>query len=522
MIDYNIDRLSLDELIGQLIVFGFDGLDINDHVIELIRSKKVGNVILFARNIKNPEQLFKLNQNLQKLAVETTDIPLLISIDQEGGMVTRIKNGATYFPGAMTITASSNLNNSYLSGKYMGRVLKALGINMNLSPSLDINNNPKNPVIGVRSFGDNPYIVAKYGCENIRGLQESVIATAKHFPGHGDTDIDSHLDLPTINKTLEGLKEFELIPFKEAIQTGVLAIMSSHISFPALSFNKKPATLSKYFLTNLLRNELGFKGLIVTDCLEMKAIKNYYTTKKGVSMAIVAGANLAMVSSTKALQIDSIEYLKNQVLNGKIPIELIKDRVKKVLEIKEKYVEYSPNITYQDIKEIIDAKETKEFSLSVVREAMTRVRGKDPAIGLKTLLIASSPLSTTIADESSGDFSIVSSVKKELPNIDVLEVTVRLKEEELNHILELSKKYEQIILCSYNANIYKNQLELIDKLNKSTNLYVIAMRNPYDSLFVREIKNLILMYEYTPNSVKILIEYLKGNMTLLGKLPVVL
>lgn len=214
MIDYDIDRLSLDELIGQLIVFGFDGLDINDHVIELIRSKKVGNVILFAKNISTPEQLFKLNQNLQKLAVEASGIPLLISIDQEGGMVTRIKNGTTYFPGAMTITASSKSNNSYLSGKYMGHILKALGINMNLAPSLDINNNPKNPVIGVRSFGDEPYTVAKYGCEFIRGLQESIIATAKHFPGHGDTDTDSHLDLPRINKTLEELKEFELIPFK--------------------------------------------------------------------------------------------------------------------------------------------------------------------------------------------------------------------------------------------------------------------------------------------------------------------
>lgn len=522
MIDYDIDRLSLDELIGQLIVFGFDGLDINDHVIELIRSKKVGNVILFAKNISTPEQLFKLNQNLQKLAVEASGIPLLISIDQEGGMVTRIKNGTTYFPGAMTITASSKPNNSYLSGKYMGHILKALGVNMNLAPSLDINNNPKNPVIGVRSFGDEPYTVAKYGCEFIRGLQESIIATAKHFPGHGDTDTDSHLDLPRINKTLEELKEFELIPFKKAIEMGVLAIMSSHISFPALGFDKLPATLSKYFLTDFLRNELGFKGLIVTDCLEMKAIQTYYTTKKGVSMAIEAGANLAMVSSTKALQIDSIKYLKEKVLNGKIPIELIKERVKKVLEIKAKYVEYNPNKTYQDIKEIVEDKKTKEFSLSVVRDALTRVRGKDPKKGLKTLLVASSPVSTTIADESLGDFNIISSVKKELPYIDTLEVTIRLKEEELDHILELSKKYEQIILCSYNANIYKNQLELIEKLNKTCNLYVIAMRNPYDSLFVKDIKNLILMYEYTPNSVKIFIEYLKGNITPLGKLPVTL
>jgi len=229
-----------------------------------------------------------------------------------------------------------------------------------------------------------------------------------------------------------------------------------------------------------------------------------------------------MVSSTEALQIDSIKYLKEQVLNGELSIELIKDRVRKVLEIKEKYVEYNPFKTYHDIKEIIEDKETKEFSLSVVRKAMTRIRGKDPLKGLKTLLIASSPLSTTVADESTGDFSIVSSVKKELPNIDTLKVTVRLKEEELNHILAISEEYEQIILCSYNANIYKNQLVLIDKLNKSSNLYVIAMRNPYDSLFVKNIKNLILMYEYTPNSVKILIEYLKGNITPLGKLPVTL
>ena len=520
MTKYHIDKLSLEEKIGQLFVFGFDALKLNDHAIKLIREYKAGNVILFARNVKTPEQVFELNKNLQKLAMDEIGIPLFISIDQEGGMVTRIKNGATYFPGAMTLSASHNLINPYKSGQLMGKELKALGINMNLAPSLDVNNNPYNPVIGVRSFGDDPLIVSEYGIQNILGLQENVIATAKHFPGHGDTSVDSHLDLPKIEKSLEELKELELIPFIEAIDNGVKAIMSAHINFPAVTEDGLPTTLSKNCLMGLLREELGFEGLIVTDCMQMKAIQTYYTTHKGALKAIQAGANLIMVSHDESLQIKAIEYVKEAVINKELSIEDVNERVERILKFKSENLSFDESIEYIDVQDVIESRTSKAFALDVVREAITLVKGRPIDIQKKTLLVASEPISTTIADENDGRSSIIKMVHKELPSIDTLEVSVKLTEEEIEGVLKIYEKYDQVVFCSYNANIYQNQLELIRRLNEKTDLYVIAMRNPYDLKFVPEIKNLTLVYEYTPDYVQILIEYLKEEIAPEGVMPI--
>lgn len=520
MTSYNLQDLSLDEKLGQLFVFGFDALNINDHALNLIKKYKAGNIILFARNIKTPEQVFNLNQNLQKLAMKELGIPLIISTDQEGGMVTRIKSGGTFFPGAMTLGASCNSDNSYLSGKYMGQELRALGINMNLAPVLDINNNPYNPVIGVRSYSDQKEVVSTYGIEFIKGLQENVIATAKHFPGHGDTKVDSHLALPEINKSLDEITDLELVPFKEAIESGLKAIMSSHINFPSLTENGLPTTLSKNVLTGLLREKLQFDGLIITDCMQMKAIQKHYTTPKGVVMAIEAGANLVCVSHSEELQTKSIELLKKEVLENKISMELIDERVSRILEYKKKNLNINLDNSYDSVKNIVENHQTKDFALNVTREAMTLVRGNNIDLSKKTLLVASEPVSTTIADEDDGSYSIIQSVKNEIKSIDTMAVSVTLNQDEIEKVIENSKKYEQIIFCSYNANIYQNQIELIKKLEVKTELYTIMMRNPYDSVFAPELSNLLAMYEYTPNSVKVLIEYLQGRVKPQGKIPV--
>ncbi len=515
----SLSELTLDEKIGQLIVFGFDALDVNEHAIKLIKEYKVGNVILFARNIKTPEQLFKLNQNLQKLAIKTLGIPLIISIDQEGGMVTRIKNGGTYFPGAMTLSASNNLENSYLSGKHMGQQLKALGINMNLAPVLDINNNPYNPVIGVRSYSDNKDRVSAYGLEFIKGMQESVIATAKHFPGHGDTKVDSHLALPEINKSLEEIMDLEIVPFRHAINNGLQAIMSSHINFPSITDKGRPTTLSKKCLSGLLRNKLDFEGLIITDCMQMQAIQKHYTTPVGALMAIEAGANLICISHSEELQTKSVSHIKEAIQTDQLPIDVIDERVARVLAYKEEFLSVNLDETYDDVKELVESEATKEFAYNVVRDAVTLIKGTNVCQNKKTLIIASNPLPTTIADEDDGAVSIIDQVKKNLSHYDTLEVSVRL-EEDIEEVVAKAKEYEQVVFCSYNANIYQNQIELIKQLDNQTLLKVIMMRNPYDSVFYPEIKHLLAMYEYTPNSVKVLIEYLQGKVVPNGKLVV--
>jgi len=520
MIENRIDKMTLDEKIGQLVIFGFASETLDQHAINLIKNHKAGNVILFGRNIRNTEQLFKLNQSLQKLAKETLGIPLFISIDQEGGMVTRIKTKATYFPGAMTLGATNDPNNSYLTGKLMGRELKALGINLDLAPDLDINNNPHNPVIGVRSYGDNEKVVSDNGLEMIRGLQESVIATAKHFPGHGDTFVDSHLDLPKIEKSIEELERLELIPFRKAIKNGVKAIMSAHIDFPALTEAGLPTTLSHQCLTGFLRKKLGFTGIIMTDCMEMKAIQTYYTTPKGALMALKAGADMVMVSHTEELQVKTIEFIKNAVLDGSLPMDIIDDRLKRVLQAKQENIDFQIDNSYDDIKVIVENEESRQFALNTVRQALTLIRGKAVDLKKKTLLIAPEALSTTIADEEEGVCSIIKSVIKELPDIYTYQISMKLSDIEKEAILERVEYYEQVVFCSYNANIFRNQLALIKVLEKTTNLHVIAMRNPYDSLFEPSISNLVLLYEYTPNAVKVLIEYLKGEIIPSGVAPV--
>jgi beta-N-acetylhexosaminidase len=518
---YDLNKMTLEEKIGQLFMFGFDALEINDHALKLIKEYKVGNVILFTRNVKSPEQVFKLNQNLQKLALKEIGIPLFISIDQEGGMVTRLHTGATFFPGAMTTAATGDSNNAYLIGKYMGRELISLGINMNYAPVLDVNNNPKNPVIGVRSYSDNPETVAQFGTAFIQGLQENVIATGKHFPGHGDTHVDSHLALPMVPYDMDRLNKIELVPFKRAIQKGIQAIMTAHINFPALTENGLPTTLSKRCMTGFLREELGYEGLIVTDCMQMKAIQDNYTTVGASLTAILAGANILCICHSKDLQSGAVNYIKESVLNHKISIETINERVSRVLKFKEALKPIDLNATYASVKHVVENKETKEFSYHVVRNALTLVKGKALKLKKNALFIGVLPVATTIADETDGQHSIIKQIKKEIPALSARTLPVQPSKEEIDDIVKIASLYEQVVLCTYNANIYQAQIELINQLSLlKVELHVISMRNPYDLFYAKHIENYLCIYEYTPNSVKVLIEYLRGELIPKGTIPV--
>jgi beta-N-acetylhexosaminidase len=201
---------------GQRFVAGFHGTTIPEDFQELVRKYKVGNVILFKRNVESAQQLKKLCDDLQALIMAETGLPAFITIDQEGGAVTRLPEECAITPCAMALASTGNVENAYQSGVITGRELNAIGVNFDLAPVMDTNSNPRNPVIGVRSFGDQPETVAHYGCAMIRGLEENVISCAKHFPGHGDTDVDSHLGLPVVDKSMEELEQCELIPFKAA------------------------------------------------------------------------------------------------------------------------------------------------------------------------------------------------------------------------------------------------------------------------------------------------------------------
>ena len=518
-----LSEMTLKEKLGQLVMCGFEDPFYDEHARILIEEYKVGNIILFARNVVNMDQLIKLNKTLYKEIIKNTGIMPFISIDQEGGMVTRIMDGATFCPGAMSVSASDNKENAYKIGNIMGSELVKLGINLNLAPSLDVNNNPKNPVIGVRSYSDNPARVSEFGNAYIKGLQEQgIIATAKHFPGHGDTVVDSHLGLASLNFGLDRLENVELVPFKSAIKNGVKAIMSAHIIFKEL--DSVPATLSSNILTKLLREKLCFEGLIVSDCMQMKAIDNLYTTEAGTVMAINAGINIACVCHSLERQVNSLRALEEAINEGKIKMEVIDERVERILKIKESISSimdaefYNKNET--ELASYFDGiAKHKEASQEISDTALTLYKGKLFENKGKSLLIGNVPFASTIAEDKLNSRNLLEMARLELKNFDVLEID--LNPENIEEIIAKATKYEHVVYVTYNACNNENQLTLANKLAKVIkDFYVIASRNPYDCMGLSDVSNVVCLYEYTPVSIRTMLKYLKGEIKAQGFMPV--
>lgn len=355
-----VDRMTLDEKLGQMLMPDFRNwkkegesspqafTKMNEEVAGLIKKYQFGGVILFAENVKTTEQTVRLTDAYQKASPK---IPLLLSIDQEGGIVTRLGEG-TNFPGNMALGATRSRINAYQTGSMIGKELSVLGINTDFSPVLDINNNPDNPVIGVRSFSSDRELTARLGLYSMKGLQRQNIASAlKHFPGHGDTDVDSHYGLPLVSHNQKRLREVELYPFQKAIDAGADMVMTAHVQFPAFddtTYKSKldgsdimvPATLSKKVMTGLLREEMGFGGVIVTDALNMKAIADHFGQEEAVVMAIKAGVDIALMpASVTSLKDEQklasvIDSLKEAVKNGDIPLQQINKSVERIISLK--------------------------------------------------------------------------------------------------------------------------------------------------------------------------------------------
>ncbi|MDU0895118.1 MAG: glycoside hydrolase family 3 N-terminal domain-containing protein, partial [Anaerococcus sp.] len=360
-----VSQMTLEEKIGQMLMPDFrqwkqegqaavqDLTEMNDEVAEIIDEFDLGGVILFAQNVKTTEQTTKLIHDMQQVAINDQDgnLPLLTTIDQEGGIVTRLGTG-TNFPGNMAIGATKNEQSSYDTGLVIGRELNSLGINVNFAPSVDINNNPLNPVIGLRSFSSNPDLVAKLGVKMIKGIQENgVSVAAKHFPGHGDTATDSHYGLPKVDKSLEELKEAELKPFQAAIDNGVDMIMTAHISYPQLEkdtvISKKdgsiigiPATLSDDIITGIIRDKMHYDGIVITDAMKMQAIADHFGEEDAVIMAIKAGVDIplmpALLQKNSDLEkLDNIVgRIKNELELGNISEKQINNSVYRILDLK--------------------------------------------------------------------------------------------------------------------------------------------------------------------------------------------
>ena len=298
---------SIRQLCGQLLSVGFDGFTAPAELLGRIARSEVGGVMLFRPNIENPTQVASLVRSLR--GKSPADLPLVVSVDQEGGLVQRLKNSMTIWPDMYRVGATGDVQRTRAVGKAMGIELRALGIGWDLAPVLDVHTNPQNPVIGNRAFGSTPRVVTDHALAYWRGLHDAgVRGCGKHYPGHGDTHTDSHLELPTVEHDEPRLRAIELAPFAAAADANFEALMTAHVLYPALD-PIAPATLSRRIATTILRDELGFGGMLVSDDLGMKAVADRYEVEDLVMQSLIAGVDHFLIRGPLERQVRAFEGL---------------------------------------------------------------------------------------------------------------------------------------------------------------------------------------------------------------------
>ena len=321
-------------------MIGFDGTELSQEIIAWLKEYQPGGVILFSRNLVDPRQIAELTNTIQAQAPQA---PLFIAIDQEGGRVSRLPKDFTIFPPAATVASCHSTDITYQAAAVTAQELRAVGINMNMAPVLDVNSNPSNPIIGNRAFSADPDEVGKMGVATISGLQDhGVLACGKHFPGHGDTITDSHKELPTANLSRDRLDRIELKPFRHAIAHGLRTIMSAHVQYPALD-NTAPATLSPAIMTTLLRQDLGFTGLILSDDLEMQAILDHGSIGDAAVRSLQAGVDLLLICHRLDRQTEAIESIQHALSSGELSQQSIETSLARTSELKQRFLgSYQP------------------------------------------------------------------------------------------------------------------------------------------------------------------------------------
>lgn len=327
---------AIPEWTGQMLMAGFEGTTLNRETEDLICNHHVGGLILFSRNYENPVQLHTLIRNLQEVAASTsTGLPLFISVDQEGGRVARLSEPFTKYPPLCCVGHAQSEDLAFRFGQALAAELADVGINMDYAPVLDVHTHPENPIIGDRAIASDPQTVARLANSFIRGFRDKgVIPVGKHFPGHGDTRLDSHLDLPTVQRDAATLEAVELLPFKETIARGLEVIMTAHVIYTAWD-EKNPATFSKTILQNILRQRLGFEGIIMSDDLEMKAVDDYYDSKALPRKGIDAGLDMFLICNNTEKARALHDRLTQEVDKGTIALARVQQSVERILRLKQ-------------------------------------------------------------------------------------------------------------------------------------------------------------------------------------------
>ncbi|WP_167262645.1 glycoside hydrolase family 3 protein [Alkalibacillus almallahensis] len=535
MIQHALDELSIEEKLGQMLMPDFrnyDGEAVTEmlpEIEQLVKEYHLGGVILFAENVQGTEQTARLVHDYQQASEK---FGLMMTIDQEGGIVTRLQSGTDY-PGNMALGATRSENMAYDVGQAIGREIGSLGINTNFAPVMDVNNNPDNPVIGVRSFGGDPDLVADLGIAYTEGLQSTgVAATAKHFPGHGDTDVDSHLGLPEVPHDRERLEQVELAPFQQAMEAGVDMIMTAHVTFPQIDDTKVtsqktgekvtlPATLSHKVLTELMREDMGYDGIITTDAMNMNAITDHFGTVDAAIRAVKAGSDIVLMPVGLEEVADG---LLTAIDEGEISEERIEASVERILSLKiERGIIKQENPTPIEDKiakatEIVGADEHQQLEQDVANQSITMVKNENEALPLNQ---DNQGEIVVVGDTFVNDLG--NAVANYHDQTTVIESSGNLSESDQETIANA----DAVIAGSYTYNVNGRSpdnpvMSMINSLDSMTDAPVISVgiRNPYDIMAYPNVDGYLAQYGFNEASFDATAATIFGENEPTGQLPV--
>lgn len=519
LVKNKLANMTLREKIAQMIIASAipqefqDGSSDQKKFKKLCEETKVGGFIFFKGASSD---YVRLANKLQSYS----DVPLLMSADFERGTKMRVTDGAL-FPNNMAIGAADNKELCYKMGLEIARETRLLGIHQNYSPVCDVNNNPNNPIINVRSFGEDPQLVSRMSEAMIKGLQDGkVIATAKHFPGHGDTDIDSHNDLPQLNFTMDRMNSIELIPFKNAITNNVMSVMIAHLAFPELESQPNiPASLSPAIVQGLLIEQMGFGGLVVTDALNMKGITKYFSTSEVAVMCVNAGIDLILMPLDEVKTLNAIESAVN---SGQISEERITRSAEKILKAKEWLGLFENRMVQEaDVYKSINTMQANEIAQQLADESITLVKDDNNIMPYKNMAAGNTAI---VIISEGGEVDNTSYLKSIGPDYfkDCSFFGSSVSSSELSG-------FDNIVIAVYakvrygtgKISISANNVDLINRLNNiNKNVAVVSLGNPYLLKEFPATPVYICAYGDSDFSIKAVLRALTGEIKFKGKLPV--
>ncbi|MFG1815603.1 glycoside hydrolase family 3 protein [Kribbella sp. NPDC049174] len=533
-----IQTMSLEEKVGQMFVLFAYGPDAHKPdtrnttlygvatPAEVVAKYKPGGWIYFngRGNVESPTQLATFSNQLQTAALNTgLHVPMMIATDQEQGVVVRIGPPATQFGGNMAHGATRNTAEARTAAAITGRELKAMGIRQDYAPVADVNVNALNPVIGVRSYSSDPKLVSDMTVAQVQGYQRDagIMATAKHFPGHGDTRDDSHTALPTINHTLEQWNTIDAPPFKAAIKAGIDSIMTAHIVVPSLDPSGDPATLSKPILTGVLRQQLGFKGLIITDGLEMAAVRQQYGDAEVAVRAIEAGVDQLLLPPAPDVQFNAV---LDAVRSGRISEQRINESLLRILLMKLKNgVLFNPLVDPAKVATTVGTPASLATAQTIVDKSVTLVKNNANAVPLsadpRKILVTGWGVSTTQSLASSltkrGATTTVAQTGAAPSDAAIADAVAKAQLNDVTVVLTM-KAWDTTVT----DKLAKQQKLVKGLLATGKTVIVVAVRDPYDIAYFDAAPTYLATYGYAAVSMESLAKTLYGEIKPTGKLPV--